>query len=376
MKIEEENDTSIFKKMLSSFSCLRISCFSSSSKLSSSDDIALGGEVILQNVHTFPYTELEIATNGFHSSNKIGEGGFGSVYKGRLEDGTVVAVKVLSAESRQGDKEFLSEMDSLSAISHGNLVKLYGGCIDGPCRILVYEYMNNGNLAQILLGGKNNNNRAKLNWKARRKISLGISEGLAYIHEEIKPRIVHRDIKATNILLDHNFEFCNSLFLYVKTYRGYLAPEYAISGHLTRKSDVYSFGVLLLEIVSGRTTLDFDLQLGEHYLVEKAWEMFKNDKLVELVDPMLNLLEEEEEEEAVRFLKVALLCVQEKCGLRPNMSKAIKMMRGEISMSHIEIDEPGLISNFMNVRIIAQKQQSSSSITATSSPQLSPLYKV
>ncbi|KDP45107.1 hypothetical protein JCGZ_18549 [Jatropha curcas] len=303
MKIEEENDTSIFKKMLSSFSCLRISCFSSSSKLSSSDDIALGGEVILQNVHTFPYTELEIATNGFHSSNKIGEGGFGSVYKGRLEDGTVVAVKVLSAESRQGDKEFLSEMDSLSAISHGNLVKLYGGCIDGPCRILVYEYMNNGNLAQILL-------------------------------------------------------------------------EYAISGHLTRKSDVYSFGVLLLEIVSGRTTLDFDLQLGEHYLVEKAWEMFKNDKLVELVDPMLNLLEEEEEEEAVRFLKVALLCVQEKCGLRPNMSKAIKMMRGEISMSHIEIDEPGLISNFMNVRIIAQKQQSSSSITATSSPQLSPLYKV
>ncbi|KAJ9175548.1 hypothetical protein P3X46_014094 [Hevea brasiliensis] len=359
---------SFFTSIKSSFPCFK--CFSSSSEISSSDD-SVQGEHILQNVHAFSLTELEVATNGFRSSNKIGDGGFGSVYKGRLEDGKIVAVKVLSAESKQGDREFLSEIASLSSISHENLVKLHGCCIDGPCRILVYEYMEMGSLSHILLGGSKN--RSKLNWKARRDISIGIGEGLAYIHEKVKPHIVHRDIKGSNILLDQNFTPKVSDFGLSKLFSdnmthistrvagtlGHLAPEYAISGHLTRKSDVYSFGVLLLEIVSGRTAVDFDLELGEHYLVEKAWEMYKANKLLQLVDPMLNgnFLEAE----AVRFLKVALLCVQEKCGLRPNMSKAIKMMRGEINISTVKIAQPGLLTDIMNVKI-GQRPQSSQSI--------------
>ncbi|KAG8651200.1 hypothetical protein MANES_07G101400v8 [Manihot esculenta] len=290
-----------------------------------------------------------------------------------MEDGKLVAVKVLSAESKQGDKEFLSEIASLSSISHENLVKLHGCCIDGPCRILVYEYMENGSLAQNFLGGSKN--KSKFNWKSRRDISIGIGEGLAYIHEEVKPHIVHRDIKGSNILLDQNFTPKVSDFGLSKLFSdnithvstrvagtlGYLAPEYAISGHLTRKSDVYSFGVLLLEIVSGRTAVDFDLELGEYYLVDKAWEMYKANKLLELVDPMLNgnLLESE----AVRFLMVALLCVQEKTGLRPNMSKAIKIMRGEINISNTKIAQPGLITNIMNVKIGRTSKSSQSTTT-------------
>nr|AMM42800.1 LRR-RLK [Vernicia fordii] len=389
MEIEEKNNNiSILKKIkhlpntlstsikLSSFPCLR-PCFSSSSSSEISSDYSIqGGELILQNVHAFSYGELEVATNGFRSSNKIGEGGFGFVYKGRLEDGKFVAVKVLSADSKQGDREFLSEIALLSNISHQNLVKLYGGCIDGPCRILVYEYLEKGNLAQILLG--RSKSRAKLSWKARREISIGIGEGLAYIHEEIKPHIVHRDLKASNILLDQNFTPKVSDFGLSKLFSenlthistrvagtlAYVAPEYAISGHLTRKSDVYSYGVLLLEIVSGRTAVDFDLQLGEHYLVEKAWEMYKDDKLHQLVDPILN--GNFIEDEALRFLKVGLLCVQEKCGLRPNLSKAIKMMKGEININNIQIVQPGLITDIMNVKIIAQRQ----TITRNQSPQL------
>ncbi|KAI9157607.1 hypothetical protein LWI28_025143 [Acer negundo] len=298
-------------------------CFSFPSEISPENNI--GGVQILKHVHAFSYNELKTATNGFHSSNKIGEGGFGSVYKGRLEDGTVVAVKVLSVKSKQGEKEFMSEIASMANICHQNLVKLHGGCIDGLSRILVYDYMENNSLMQTLLGEKNS--RAKFSWKSRRDISLGIARG------------------------------------------GYLSPEYAISGHLTRKSDVYSFGVLLLEIVSGRSAVDFDPQLGEHYLVEKAWEMHNCNKLVDLVDPMLNgnFLEDE----AIRFLKVSLLCVQEKCSLRPTISTTIKMMSGEIGIDNVHILQPGLITDIMDMKIC--QRHSSKSIASMCSPQSYPL---
>ncbi|XP_024023471.1 putative serine/threonine-protein kinase [Morus notabilis] len=355
-------------------------CFFSSSAIN--DEEAFRGVQILQNVNAFSYNELKSATNGFRSSNKIGEGGFGSVYKGRLQDGRIVAVKVLSADSKQGDKEFMTEIASLSNISHENLVKLHGGCVDGPFRILVYEYMKNNNLSRLMLG--------LLGWEARRKICLGIARGLVYIHEEVQPHIVHRDIKASNIVLDENFNPKISDFGLSKLFPdnishittkvagtlGYLSPEYAISGRLTRKSDVYSFGVLLLEIVSGRSAVDFDLQLGEHYLVEKAWEMYKSDKLIDLVDSNItNTIysanfssdldgeeekdhqdqeedqEEEEEEEAVHFLKVGLLCVQENSRLRPTMSMAIRMMKNDIKIDDVQITGPGLINNIMDVKI-------------------------
>ncbi|XP_011040982.1 PREDICTED: putative serine/threonine-protein kinase isoform X2 [Populus euphratica] len=325
-----------------SFSCSK--CFSSSSDMST-DSPSMQGLQILQNVHAFSFDELKVAANGFRSSNKIGEGGFGSVYKGVLQDGRVVAIKMLSAESKQGHREFMSEIASVSNIHHENLVNLHGGCIDGPCKILVYSHMENGSLAQTLLGGEEN--RARFGWETRRGISLGIAQGLAFIHEEIKPRIVHRDIKASNILLDKNLcpkvsdfglsKFFPENFTHVSTRvagtLGYLAPEYAISGRLTRKTDVYSFGVLLLEIVSGRkATDDFDPVLGEHNLVEK-----------------------------------------EKCGLRPNMSKAIKMMRGEIDIHNTKITQPGFIIDIMDVKIARKPQSSGRSITGRRSPRLYPL---
>lgn len=354
----------------------------------SSDDLHdnNGGRVIksglptLQNAHVFTYNELKIATGGFRSSDKIGQGGFGSVYKGRLQDGTVVAVKVLSAESKQGDREFMSEMASISNINHENLVKLHGGCVHGARRMLVYDYMQNNSLSHTLLRGEKR--RAKFSWKTRREICLGIARGLAYIHEDITPHVVHRDIKASNILLDGDFtpkisDFGLSKLLYTNithiTTRvagtlGYLAPEYALSGHLTRKSDVYSFGVLILEIVSGRTAIDFDLDLGEHYLVQKAWELYKTKKLDQLVDPVMR--GDITAKEAVRFLKVGLLCVQEKCDRRPKISKAMSLMSDdEINLDDLLISQPGIITDIMDVKL-GRRRSTSQGITSTPSHRL------
>ncbi|KAL4621425.1 hypothetical protein ACB092_06G226700, partial [Castanea dentata] len=312
------------------------------------------------NMHTFSHKELKIATNGFHKSNKIGAGGFGSVYKGKLQDGKVVAVKMLSVESSQGHNKFISEIASLSNIKHENLVKLHGGCVDGPHKILLYDYMENNSLSQTLLG------------------FIGIALAVAYIHEEIKPHIVHRDIKASNILLDQHFNPKLSDFGLSKLIPdnnthistrvagtlGYLAPEYATSGRLTRKSDVYSFGVLLLEIVSGRSMIDFDIEIGEYYLVKK------DDKLPQLVDPLLN--KDFCEVEAIRFLKVGLLCVQEECRLRPRMSTAIRMMSNEINIDNVHVLQPGLITDMMAVRTC--QKRSLNSINSMHSPGYSPLY--
>jgi len=152
------------------------------------------------NTIRYTYKELARATENFNPSNKIGEGGFGSVYKGRLRNGKLIAVKVLSVESRQGLKEFLNELMSISNISHGNLVSLYGYCVEGNQRILVYNYLENNSLAQTLLGSGRSN--IQFNWRSRVNICLGIARGLAYLHDDVNPHIVHRDIKASNILLD------------------------------------------------------------------------------------------------------------------------------------------------------------------------------
>ncbi|KAH9768249.1 Cold-responsive protein kinase 1 [Citrus sinensis] len=330
---------------------------------------------ILKNISAFSYKELEIATNGFCISNKIGEGGFGSVYKGRLQDGTLVAVKVLSMESKQGEKEFLSEVASRANVCHENLVKLHGGCIDGPSRILVYDYMQKNSLSQTFL--------AKFSWTARREIALGVARGLAYIHEGIKPHIVHRDIKPSNILLDKNLNAKISDFDLSKLFHenathvstqvagtlGYLAPDYAASGHLNPKSDVYSFGVLLLQIVTGERAVQFHPELGEYYLVEKAWGMYKSKELLHLVDPLLS--GRFNKNEAIRLLKVGLLCVQEKSNLRPLMSTVTKIMNDEIDIHEVEISQPGLLTNIMDVKVGQQRSsQSNSRIRKWSSQQL------
>ncbi|XVE61716.1 hypothetical protein DITRI_Ditri06bG0062300 [Diplodiscus trichospermus] len=266
------------------FTCCFSNCFSSASEAAIHSRRHEAEGENYQNFTVFSYSELKVATHEFSASNKIGEGAFGSVYKGLLRNGTVVAIKMLSVEleSMRGEREFVSEIITLTNLKHENLVSLKGCCVDGANRFLVYNYMENNSLSHILLGGEQN--RIKLGWEARRAISLGVARGLAYLHEEAKPHIVHRDIKASNILLDQNLipkvsDFGLSRILrdnasHVSTHvagtLGYLAPEYAISGRLTRKTDVYSFGVLLLEIISGQTVVNFDLEHGEHYLVQKV----------------------------------------------------------------------------------------------------------
>lgn len=328
-----------------------------------------------QEFRLFSYNELKAATTGFKSSNKIGQGGFGSVFKGRLKDGSVVAIKVLSIEreSMRGEREFVSELTALSGARHENLVRLLGCCVDGASRYLVYDYMENNSISHTFLG--RDIDRSSFSWTQRRDISLGIARGLAYLHEEITPHIVHRDIKARNILLDRNFVPKVADFGLARLFRddssyistrvagtlGYLSPEYAISGHLTRKSDVYSYGVLLLEIVSGRSVVAFDMERGEQFLVDKAWEMYNADELVQLVDPEIK--GDFSEEEAVRFMKIGLLCVQEKSKLRPRMSSVIKMLKNEVKIGHSRISQPGFVADLMDVKVGAGHASSSQSFS-------------
>ncbi|XP_042949937.1 cold-responsive protein kinase 1 isoform X3 [Carya illinoinensis] len=237
----------------------------------------------IHNVKLYPYKELRAATADFSQTNKIGEGGFGSVYKGRLKDGKIAAIKVLSAESKQGVKEFLTEINVISEIEHENLVKLYGCCVEENHRILVYNYLENNSLAQTLIVSGGSQSNMYFKWRTRTKICIGIARGLAFLHEEVRPHIIHRDIKASNILLDKDLTPKISDFGLAKLIPpnmthvstrvagtiGYLAPEYAIKGQLTRKADIYSFGVLLLEIVSGRCNTNTRLPFEEQYLLER-----------------------------------------------------------------------------------------------------------
>ncbi|MBA0810969.1 hypothetical protein Gohar_002910 [Gossypium harknessii] len=166
---------------------------------------ATGGidEQLIRTVNHFSYDQLKLATDDFHSSNKIGRGGFGTVYKGILKDGTEVAVKTLAAQSKQGAREFLTEINTISNVKHPNLVELIGCCIQGANRILVYEYVENKSLDKVLLDQRSTN--IQLDWSKRSAICMGIARGLAFLHEELVPRIVHRDIKSSNILLDKDF---------------------------------------------------------------------------------------------------------------------------------------------------------------------------
>lgn len=366
------------------FSFPFLSCFSSSADTLEGSQIPYGGQ-ISQNFSVYSYNDLKAATHGFRASNKIGEGGFGSVYKGRLQDGNFMAVKVLSVEleSMRGEREFVSEIAALSDIKHENLVNLRGCCVDGAHRLLVYDYMENNSLSLTFLGGEQN--RSKFTWTLRKEVSIGIAKGLSYLHEEVSPHVVHRDIKTSNILLDENFtpkiadfglarlftENMSHISTRVAGTLGYLSPEYAISGHLTRKSDVYSFGVVLLEIVSGSPVVAFDITRGEHFLVNKAWEMYNADQLLELVDPVLDR-ELLNDDEALRFLKVGLLCVQENASLRPKMSMVIKMLSrdGAIIVDEMKITQPGIVADLMDVKI--GRKHSSQSFFSKASTSMSP----
>ncbi|TKY66275.1 LRR receptor serine/threonine-protein kinase [Spatholobus suberectus] len=296
--------------------------------------------------YTFSYSELKNAINDFDSANKLGEGGFGPVYKGTLNDGRVVAVKQLSTRSRQGNSEFITEIAIISAVQHRNLIKLHGCCIERDERLLVYEYLENGSLNQLLFGKVS----SILNWPMRFGICRGIARGLAYLHEESQLRIIHRDVKASNILLDHQFvpkisDFgLAKLFDQEKTHlstnlagtMGYLAPEYAWCGHLTEKADVFSFGIVALEIVSGRSNSDpnsiLDNEGKKTFLLEWAWNVYMNNNEIELVD---SRLQEFDETEVKRVIGISLLCTQASPSMRPSMSRIVAMLSGDVEVTSV-----------------------------------------
>ncbi|KAB2637017.1 LRR receptor-like serine/threonine-protein kinase [Pyrus ussuriensis x Pyrus communis] len=302
--------------------------------------------------NTFSYAELRAATEYFNPSNKLGEGGYGPVYKGTLFDGRVVAVKQLSVASHQGKSQFVSEIATISTVQHRNLVKLYGCCIEGSHRILVYEYLENKSLDQALFGTSN----LHLDWPTRFNILLGTARGLAYLHEESRPRVVHRDVKASNILLDAELSPKISDFGLAKLYDdekthistrvagtiGYLASEYALFGHLTEKADVFGFGVVVLEILSGRPNSYNNLDQEKIYLLEWVWTLHENDQTLGLVDPRLT---EFDEIKATRLIKVALVCTQGSPMARPSMSRVVAMLSGDIDIGTV-MSKPSYLTDY------------------------------
>ncbi|KAI8008184.1 putative leucine-rich repeat receptor-like serine/threonine-protein kinase [Camellia lanceoleosa] len=313
------------------------------------------------DLHTGSFTlrQIKAATKNFDVANKIGEGGFGSVYKGLLLDGTVIAVKQLSSKSNQGNREFVNEIGMISALQHPNLVKLYGCCIEGNQLLLVYEYMENNSLAHALFGPEEH--RLTLDWPTRNRICIGIAKGLAYLHEESRLKIVHRDIKATNVLLDKNLNPKISDFGVAKLDEeenthistrivgtfGYMAPEYAMWGHLTDKADVYSFGVVALEIVSGRSAASSYRRKEDSFnLLELALDLKEKGNLMELVDPRLE--SDFNKEQVMVMFNVALLCTNATAAIRPTMSSVLSMLEGKAEVQSFSIDgiEPKKTDNW------------------------------
>ncbi|CAN6361811.1 unnamed protein product [Urochloa humidicola] len=332
---------------------------------------------ITRNVKIYSSKELRKATRNFCPGNKLGQGSFGRVYLGKLNNGEKVAIKVLSSESRQGTKEFLNELSVISNITHHNLVKLHGCCVDGGQKMLIYNYVENNSLAQTLFG--NSRSGIVFDWKARMKICIGVANGLTYLHEEVRPPIVHRDIKASNILLDRNLspkladfglaKFFPGNMTHISTRvagtLGYLAPEYAIRGQLTRKADVYSFGVLLLEVVSGRCHTDPRLPLEDQFLLEKVWTLYESGDLESIIDR--NLQRDFDTEEARQLLKIGLLCTQDSPKIRPSMSMVAKMLKGECAIGD-KIMRPGLITDVMDLKVRTMEP-----VQFSLSPSMSPV---
>ncbi|PHU26041.1 hypothetical protein BC332_04373 [Capsicum chinense] len=293
----------------------------------------------------FTFRQIKAATSNFDSANKLGEGGFGSVYKGTLADGTIIAVKQLSSKSRQGNREFVNEIGMVSSLRHPNLVRLYGCCVERKQYFIVYEYMENNSLSHALFGPEEY--RPKLDWPTRQKICVGIAKGLAFLHEESPLKIVHRDIKPTNVLLDNDLNPKISDFGLAKLHDeekthittrvagtiGYMAPEYALWGYLTYKADLYSFGVVVLELVAGKSNMKYHPDENYVCLLDWALVLQRTGKFLELVDPRLG--SDFNEEEALRMIKVALLCINASPALRPNMSAVVNMLEGHLD----DVDE-------------------------------------
>ncbi|KAH1222939.1 putative leucine-rich repeat receptor-like serine/threonine-protein kinase [Glycine max] len=286
----------------------------------------------------FSLRQMKAATNNFDIAFKIGEGGFGPVYKGVLSDGKVIAVKQLSSKSKQGNREFINEVGMISALQHPCLVKLYGCCMEGDQLMLIYEYMENNSLARALFAQEKC--QLKLDWSTRQRICVGIAKGLAYLHGESRLKIVHRDIKATNVLLDKNLNPKISDFGLAKldeegythittriagTY-GYMAPEYAMH-------DVYSFGIVALEIISGKSNSMNWTKEGCFSLVDWVHLLKEQGNIIDLVDERLG--KDFKKGEVMVMINVALLCTQVSPTNRPTMASVVCMLEGKTEVQEV-----------------------------------------
>ncbi|XP_042066417.1 proline-rich receptor-like protein kinase PERK1 [Salvia splendens] len=296
---------------------------------------------------TFTYEELAMATDGFSDANLLGQGGFGYVHRGVLPNGKEVAVKQLKAGSGQGEREFQAEVEIISRVHHKHLVSLVGYCIAGIQRMLVYEFVPNNTL-EFHLHGKG---RPVMDWATRLKIALGSAKGLAYLHEDCHPKIIHRDIKASNILLDFNFDakvadfglakFTSDANTHVSTRVmgtfGYLAPEYAASGKLSDKSDVFSYGVMLLELITGRRPVDSNQTYMDDSLVDWARPLLTraldDGNFDSLIDRRLGA--DYNQNEMARLVACAAACVRHSARRRPRMSQVVRALEGDVSLSDL-----------------------------------------
>ncbi|KAK9073972.1 hypothetical protein SSX86_006566 [Deinandra increscens subsp. villosa] len=288
----------------------------------------------------FSYRELAQSTNDFAENKKLGQGGFGEVYKGFLEESnTYIAVKRVSKSSKQGINEYASEVRIISQLRHRNLVQLMGWCHEKGNLMLVYQYMENGSLDSHLFKEK-----SLLMWGTRYKIAHGLASALLYLHEEWEQCILHRDIKSSNVMLDSNFNAKLGDFGLAKLVDhekgtqttklagtlGYMAPECVTTGRTTKESDVFSFGVVMLEIACGRKPIDFKAQENQIWLLEWIWELYGADTLLEAVDPRLG--SEFDEEEIKHLMIIGLWCVLPDPEARPSMRQVIQVLNSEASV--------------------------------------------
>ncbi|CAN6372755.1 unnamed protein product [Urochloa humidicola] len=309
------------------------------------------------------------ATDDFSEENKLGQGGFGPVYKGQFSDGLKIAVKRLASHSGQGFTEFKNEIELIANLQHTNLVRLLG-CCQGEEKALVYEYLPNKSLDIFIFDEKR---KALLNWTRRLAIIEGIAQGLLYLHKHSRLRVIHRDLKASNILLDSEMNPKISDFGLAKIFStndnerntkrivgtyGYMAPEYASEGLFSVKSDVFSFGVLILEIISGKRNSSFHGYGDFINLLGHAWQLWKDGLWLQLMDA--SLVTEVHTLEMSRCINIALLCVQENAANRPTMSHVLAMLSSE-SMTLPEPNHPA----YFHVRVRAEEE---STVVEPSSP--------
>ncbi|KAI4368201.1 hypothetical protein MLD38_016787 [Melastoma candidum] len=292
----------------------------------------------------FDLSLIAAATDNFSIANRLGQGGFGTVYKGVMSDGTEIAVKRLSELSGQGDEEFRNEANLIAKLQHRNLVKMLGFCLQDDEKILIYEYLPNRSLDTFLF---DESKKLVLNWRKRFDIATGIARGLVYLHQDSRLKIIHRDLKASNILLDATMDpkiadfgmakMCGGDQNEGKTRRvvgtyGYMSPEYAMGGLFSVKSDVYSFGVLLLEIISGKKVSSYYDEDSFTGLVGHVWKLWEEGRCMEIVDDSMELDDACSREEVLRCLQIGLLCVQELTTERPEMSSVLFMMSNDFCL--------------------------------------------